>query len=203
GVAERADIVVDFSDLPESTTEVYLVNRWLQINGRAPEPGLLTMSSSPKLLKFIVRPETNVPDNSRVPANLLPLPEMNTPVVRTRNWHFDRTNGLWTVNGRLFDANRSDAQFKRGTAEIWRLSTSGGWSHPVHIHMEEMRILTYNRKPITDGPFYGRKDVFTLHNGDEMEIYVRFRDWLGRYPMHCHNTVHEDHAMMVRFDVVP
>lgn len=203
GVAERADIVVDFSDLPESTTEVYLVNRWLQVNGRAPEPGLMPLSASPKILKFVIRPETNVPDNSRVPSNLMPLPEMDTPVVRTRDWHFDRTNGMWTVNGRLFDADRSDAQVTQGTAEIWNIRTSGGWAHPIHVHMEEMRVLTYNGKPITEGPLFGRKDVFTLNNGDEMSLYVRFRDWLGRYPMHCHNTVHEDHAMMVRFDVVP
>jgi len=25
----------------------------------------------------------------------------------------------------------------------------------------------------------------------------------GRYPMHCHNVVHEDHAMMLRGDIVP
>jgi hypothetical protein len=24
----------------------------------------------------------------------------------------------------------------------------------------------------------------------------------GKYPMHCHNTVHEDHGMMVLFHVV-
>jgi FtsP/CotA-like multicopper oxidase with cupredoxin domain len=30
---------------------------------------------------------------------------------------------------------------------------------------------------------------------------MRFRDWLGRYAMHCHNVIHEDHSMMVRFDV--
>jgi FtsP/CotA-like multicopper oxidase with cupredoxin domain len=30
---------------------------------------------------------------------------------------------------------------------------------------------------------------------------MRFRDWLGRYVMHCHNVIHEDHAMMLRFDV--
>jgi FtsP/CotA-like multicopper oxidase with cupredoxin domain len=34
-------------------------------------------------------------------------------------------------------------------------------------------------------------------------LYIRFRDWTGRYVMHCHNTIHEDHAMMVRIDVVP
>jgi FtsP/CotA-like multicopper oxidase with cupredoxin domain len=32
-------------------------------------------------------------------------------------------------------------------------------------------------------------------------VYIRFRDFEGRYPIHCHNLVHEDHAMMLRFDV--
>jgi len=31
---------------------------------------------------------------------------------------------------------------------------------------------------------------------------VKFRDYTGPYVMHCHNVVHEDHAMMVRFDLV-
>jgi len=32
-------------------------------------------------------------------------------------------------------------------------------------------------------------------------VLLRFRDFLGKYPMHCHNTIHEDHAMMLRFDI--
>ena len=203
GVAERADIVVDFSQLPASTRELYLVNRLDQTDPRKPEDELLPWEEAIQLLKFIVKPATGVPDPSRVPEILRPLPDMDTPVVRTREWRFDRSNGMWTVNGRLFDHDRVDAVFRRGTAEIWRISTSGGWAHPVHMHVEEQRVLTYNRVPVTSGPLFARKDVFTLKPGDEMEIYVRFRDWLGRYPMHCHNTVHEDHAMMVRFDVVP
>ena len=30
-----------------------------------------------------------------------------------------------------------------------------------------------------------------------------FRDFTGKYVMHCHNVVHEDHAMMIRFDIEP
>jgi FtsP/CotA-like multicopper oxidase with cupredoxin domain len=30
---------------------------------------------------------------------------------------------------------------------------------------------------------------------------MRFRDMKGRYVMHCHNVLHEDHAMMIRFDL--
>ena len=32
---------------------------------------------------------------------------------------------------------------------------------------------------------------------------MRWDDFLGKYVMHCHNVVHEDHAMMIRWDIVP
>ena len=31
----------------------------------------------------------------------------------------------------------------------------------------------------------------------EATVYLRIRDFIGRFPLHCHNVVHEDHAMMV------
>jgi FtsP/CotA-like multicopper oxidase with cupredoxin domain len=71
------------------------------------------------------------------------------------------------------------------------------------MHMEEYRILTVNGQSVTGTALGGRKDVFPLYAGDEMTIYMKFRDWVGRYVMHCHNTVHEDHSMMLRWDVVP
>ena len=37
---------------------------------------------------------------------------------------------------------------------------------------------------------------------EEVRLFMRFRDMKGRYVMHCHNVVHEDHAMMVRWDIV-
>ena len=38
-------------------------------------------------------------------------------------------------------------------------------------------------------------------SGERGILYRKFRDFTGKYVMHCHNVVHEDHAMMVRFDV--
>ena len=201
GVAERADIVIDFSQLPASTTEIYLVNRAEQVNGRGPTGNRLPMSQAPKLLKLIIRPATGVVDNSRVPTTLRQLPEMNLPVARTRNWHFDRVNGMWTVNEKLFDENRCDALCKHGTAEIWNFSTAGGWAHPVHNHVEEPRTLTLNGKSVEGTTLQGRKDAHPLYPGDEISVYIKFRDWIGRYPMHCHNLTHEDHAMMFRWDM--
>jgi FtsP/CotA-like multicopper oxidase with cupredoxin domain len=31
---------------------------------------------------------------------------------------------------------------------------------------------------------------------------MRFRDYKGLYVMHCHNVVHEDHAMMMQWKIV-
>ena len=53
----------------------------------------------------------------------------------------------------------------------------------------------------------GRKDVFVLQPGDGIgtvtRVFLRFRDFEGKYVMHCHNLVHEDHAMMLRWDIAP
>ena len=73
--------------------------------------------------------------------------------------------------------------------------------HPVHIHFEEFRILSRNGVPVRPGDVeFSRKDVMQL--GDEqIEILIRFRDMVGGFPIHCHNTVHEDHQMMMIYDV--
>ena len=106
------------------------------------------------------------------------------------------------INGAVFDVNSPAFTVKRGAAEIWTLRGSWGWHHPIHIHLEEGRILSRNGQaplPIEQG----RKDIFVLGPNDEIKVFVRFRDFVGKYMMHCHNTVHEDHAMMLRFDIIP
>jgi FtsP/CotA-like multicopper oxidase with cupredoxin domain len=121
-------------------------------------------------------------------------------VKETRSWEFQRGNGAWQINGQFFtDKKRASPQL--GSAEIWILKNGGGgWSHPIHIHHEEFRILTRNglQPPIHE---VARKDVATLGPGEEVQIFRLFRDFVGRYPMHCHNVVHEDHAMMLRWDI--
>jgi len=47
----------------------------------------------------------------------------------------------------------------------------------------------------------GRKDVVRLEFGTTAELFFRFRDFRNDYPMHCHNTIHEDHAMMLLWQV--
>jgi FtsP/CotA-like multicopper oxidase with cupredoxin domain len=70
--------------------------------------------------------------------------------------------------------------------------------------MEEFQILSINS--VAPGPGdvnRARKDTVLLAPNAEVKVCMRFRDFMGKYVMHCHNVVHEDHAMMIRFDVVP
>src|SRR5713226_5469604 len=48
-----------------------------------------------------------------------------------------------------------------------------------------------------------RKDVTRLQFNETDVLFFRFRDFIGDYPLHCHNTVHEDHAMMLLWQVQP
>ena len=72
----------------------------------------------------------------------------------------------------------------------------------MHIHFEEFRILSRNGVAVKPGDIeFARKDVMQLRFNDEIELLIRFRDMKGGYPFHCHNTVHEDHQMMMLYDV--
>ena len=47
----------------------------------------------------------------------------------------------------------------------------------------------------------GRKDVYRLRPGGSVTITMQFRDWGGMFMEHCHNTVHEDNAMLLRWEI--
>lgn len=207
--AGRKDIVVDFSKYP-SGTKLFIVNRLIQTDGRGPEDvttntrgadGLLNKAGV-RIMRFDITSDPAEQDMSDVPSSLRELPPINlSEVVTTRRFEFDKENEIWTVNGKIFDVEMASAKPKLGTAEIWVLKGKGSWHHPVHIHLEEGRILLRNGRP-PQPEEAGRKDVYSLAPDDELHVFMRFRDFKGKYMMHCHNLTHEDHAMMVRFDVV-
>ena len=195
GVAERQDVIVDFSNNLVGD-KVYLLNRAEQTDGRGPTGNLLTPGDP--LVEFQVVASTD--DFSQIPSTLRPPPLSDFTGATTRFWEFNRGNGQWTVNGKIFRPEEIRAHVKRNTKEVWTLKNGGGgWSHPIHIHFEEFRTLSRNgRRP---QPFEDRKDIAVLGPGEEVTVGFHFRDFLGRYVMHCHNVVHEDHAMMIRFDL--
>jgi len=202
-VAERVDVIVDFSKA-KLGEKIYLQNRLEMTDGRAPTGKIIAPTN---LVEFRVVGDA-VTDDSRVPVTLLDLPSRNVPIAKNRTWKFDRSGGAWSVNGRFFDPDVFSAVIKQNAAEIWTFESGGGWVHPGHAHMEEVQIIDRDGKPPPAWEI-GRKDmvgvgdsVFGTDNSSKARIFIQFRDWLGNYPMHCHNTVHEDHGMMILYNVV-
>ncbi|MCP5029809.1 MAG: multicopper oxidase domain-containing protein, partial [Actinomycetia bacterium] len=89
--------------------------------------------------------------------------------------------------------------------EVWRIVNGGDWSHPIHIHFEEGIILRRGGKEPPEWEKWARKDMYRIgpqeDSGAIVEVALRFREFAGTYMEHCHNTQHEDHAMLMRWDL--
>jgi FtsP/CotA-like multicopper oxidase with cupredoxin domain len=113
--------------------------------------------------------------------------------------------GISTNGGLTLDADygRISAAPAFGSREVWHLvNDGGGWDHPIHIHFEEGQILERNGKASNvSAAESGRKDVYRLHPGGSLTITMQFRDWGGMFMEHCHNTTHEDNAMLLRWEI--
>jgi FtsP/CotA-like multicopper oxidase with cupredoxin domain len=211
GVAERMDIIIDFSKFKPGTT-LYFENRINQIDGRGPVANFgAPLSTVPPgkgnfILKFIVGSTLTFPDASTDPATkpkYYALPARPLPRV-TRTLQFERELDTWMVNGKAFPDAADVVHFRvrKNSAEQWNLANnSGGWMHPIHIHFEEFRLLSRNGVAVNSGFEFSRKDVLRVQHGELNSVFFRFRDFEGRYPLHCHNLLHEDHAMMMRWDI--
>jgi FtsP/CotA-like multicopper oxidase with cupredoxin domain len=202
GVAERGDIIVDFSKFAGKS--IYLENRLQQTDGRKPG-SVLNAGQGDLIIRFdVVLP--NVADNSQDPATITKfysLPSTATAPRVTRTFNFVRNNGQWMINGQLMDCNTTRFTVQKNSVEKWVLvNSSGGWQHPIHIHFEEHQILSRNGVATASNSVEkARKDVTRLQFNETVELYFRFRDFKGFYPLHCHNLVHEDHAMMLKWAI--
>ena len=242
GIAERYDIVIDFSRYTIGQT-VDLVNLQEHRDGKGPgqiltvSGALSGQSSDPAVgacLRFQVVRNPVVPDQSicpNTPITLIPNPDLSAiPVTRQRLFTFDDRasqnqndpvtsytgGGNWGIatdntggSSRRSGGSALKADFGRissapkfGTREIWTLQGGFNWDHPIHIHFEEGQILARNGS-LSNVPQAerGRKDVYRLRENGSVTITMQFRDWGGMFMEHCHNTMHEDNAMLLRWEI--
>lgn len=166
------------------------------------------------------------PDRSRVPQVLTEQIPLVEP-VRKRFIEWKRGDGdslaggacipdcegkesfpwVVSVNGETahsLNANRISNLIPRpGETEHWTISnSSGGWSHPIHLHFEEGVTFKRRGAKLSDTEDMVRKDVWRLGPNEEVTFQVSFGEYGGAYVTHCHNTVHEDFAMLARFDLL-
>jgi spore coat protein A len=217
GTAERYEVLIDFRRYPVGRT-VDLLNLSNKNN--------LDAADTDKIMRFRVVADSGPASTvTSIPTTLDrgPVPEAVrgaldvmslTPAmaVAKRELRFERDGDQWTVNGVTWEDveasgfTRLFANPRPFSVEQWTFrNESGGWFHPVHVHLIAGRIIGRN----TNGgrPFaweLGPKDVFYAGEGESVTALMQFNtrpDGEGKYMIHCHNLTHEDHDMMVQFSV--
>ncbi len=226
--AERYEVMVDFKDCRLGDT-VELRNSSNKNNVDYLHTG--------KVMQFRVTSDST---ESRWNSVRTPPAEELNPVMsktrassrRTRNIdleHDDETNEFM-INGMTWDdvqansynifADERGDPPRPGDCEVWRIENkSGGWYHPLHIHLVDFQILSRSGgagrvQPWEKGP----KDVVYVGEGEIVDVLVQYSvaptnypdgrstgpagataAQGGRYMIHCHNLAHEDHDMMLQF----
>ncbi|TKV60683.1 multicopper oxidase family protein [Nakamurella flava] len=216
GSAERYEVLIDFSGF-KAGTRIELRN--------ASNPNNRDYDNTGKVMAFDVVDDgfdPNDPTARTIPQSLNPGNDIMrlTPAssMKVRNIRVERSDSSqqWMLNGQTWDDVIKSgytsvlANPNVGDTEIWEIENkSGGWFHPVHIHLIDFRILSRNGKD----PFAyekGPKDVVYVGEGEKVRLIMKFGDITrpdhlaprtGKYMVHCHNLAHEDHDMMHQFSV--
>jgi bilirubin oxidase len=226
GVAERFDVVVDFTGLPVGTTR-YLINEGPDAPFGGGEVDTDFDAADPattgQVMKIVVVPLTST-DRSVPPGQLhlpsVPPPE-NPTVTRTLSLN-ELTSGFFPdapIAGMLGLINPDSTPTplpwmagvtetpRRGVPEIWELRNFTEDGHPIHLHQTQFRVL--DRRP-----FGGTGAPTTIGAPRAPEAWeTGFKDTVlalpgeitrvaarfdlaGRYVWHCHIMDHEDNEMM-------
>ncbi|PVH90521.1 Cupredoxin [Periconia macrospinosa] len=161
-----------------------------------------------RVLRFVVdkwiNDDTN---NGDLPQHLRNVPSIPKNATVEKEFSFTRRNDRgWLINGVGFSdiRNRILTRPVRGSEEIWTFTNGAlSGSHPVHIHLVEFQVIsrTGGRNYVEPYEAAGLKDVVWLAPGETVKVLARYAPWPGIYMFHCHNLIHEDHDMLVAFNV--
>ena len=231
GMAERYDVIIDFAAYAGKTIQlrntspkknVDYVNVDKVIEFRVGRTVTSTAGNMPYLDTTAARNvpadtySTAIPMSKALPAAQFPASNNVMDLRETdavnygqapRRLALERHNGQWTINGttwqQVIDSNYSQvvANPVHDATEIWELANdSGGWFHPLHIHLTDFKVLSRNGQAPAS---YEQtpKDVVYLGPNETVRVIMKFEAF-GRYMVHCHNLIHEDHDMMAQFAVV-
>ncbi len=227
GLAERADVIVDFSGLPVGT-EFYLINEAGDepFGGGAPERDFPASDpgTTGQVMKFVVVPLTST--DTSVPPYRLRFPAF-TPLgaaTNTRQVSLTEEDSrvlegigpkeaeLGTVDefGNPVNLSWDDPITENpalDSTEIWEMFNFTEDAHPIHIHEVQFQVVNRQRMGSTRARAperweTGYKDTVIAYPGEITRVKAKF-DLPGLYVWHCHIVEHEDNEMMRPYRVGP
>ena len=193
GTAERYEVLIDFRK--------YRTGQLIELRNLSNKNNI-DFANTNKIMRFQVVADSGsgAGSISSIPATLDDGGSVNaarggiatmslTPAMAKakRELKFFRANGQWTVNGVTWaDVEKSGFTKLFGNpqpfdVEQWTITNaSGGWFHPVHIHLIDAKIIARN----TNGgqPFAwekGPKDVFYAGENESITALMQFDTGAG------------------------
>jgi spore coat protein A len=225
-LAERADVIVDFTDVAPGT-ELYLINEGPDEPFGGGTPGTDFPPADPEttgqVMKLVVTPPTS--RDTSVPPEDLTLPAFTAlgDAVGTRRVSLNEDDShvlpgvgpreaeLGTVNpdGSAHPLDWHEPITENpalDSIEVWEMHNFTEDAHPIHIH--EVQFQVVDRQPF-DGearphePWEsGYKDMVIAYPGEITRVKALF-DTPGLFVWHCHILEHEDNEMMRPYRIGP
>jgi spore coat protein A, manganese oxidase len=226
GVAERFDVIIDFSG---AEGQSFILNN----DAKAPFPDGDDVVPE-NVMMFKVARRLSSRDTSSIPRSLAPVPLLDPrSSVATRDLVLTELDSAAPFENpiiALINAPWADPVTetpRAGSVELWRIINTTGDAHPIHIHLIQFQIL--DRQPFDTEQYPGRlvftgprvpapanerpafKDTIKALPGEVSRVIARFdlpsgtptrRGQKFRYVFHCHILEHEDNDMMRPYDVV-
>jgi FtsP/CotA-like multicopper oxidase with cupredoxin domain len=219
--AERADLIVDFSDVRVGS-ELYLINEGPDGAFRGPRGAAAAdPATTGQVMKFVVAPRRS-PDTSMSPAQLR-LPAAQPLGAAGRTWRISLNETISRQYQQALVSTMLGTVRPDGTPEplpwgaavtespgvnatqVWELTNFTGDAHPIHLHQVQFQVLDRRHANGVARPpepwETGRKDTVLVYPGETTRVAARF-DLPGRYVLHCHILDHEDNEMMRPIQVV-
>jgi FtsP/CotA-like multicopper oxidase with cupredoxin domain len=220
GPAERADVIVDFTNVPQEGSYI-LWNLGPDEPFGGPGGPVADPNSTGQVMQFRVGPASSA--DTTTPPMYLQLPAI-TPLVPTvtdadGNVVLDCTGEVFGPTAALLGTVNAEGEGVPklwsdpitenpavGATEVWEIYNHTMDAHPIHIHLVQFQVV--NRESFGPDPARlpepwetGFKDTVIAYPGEITRVKMRF-DIAGRYVWHCHIVEHEDNEMMRPYDVV-
>jgi len=224
--AERADVIVDFTNLAVGT-EIYLINEGPDEPFGGGVPGTDFPAADPattgQVMKLVVVPLESK-DRSKDPAKLnlpafKPLGNASNTRQVSLNEEISTFPGfdgpiaakLGTLDAAGNPVPKSwDDPITEDPAidaiEVWEMYNFTVDAHPIHIH--EVQFQVVDRQPFGGAVLppesweAGYKDTVIAYPGQITRVKAKF-DLAGLYVWHCHILEHEDNEMMRPYFIGP
>ncbi len=111
------------------------------------------------------------------------------------------TGGSFAINGRAYREADEPRKLKLNEIDKWELSSERG-GHVFHIHVNPFQIIRTG----PNGPERVWKDSIVVPGSTGASVplvmYTQYRNFTGKFVIHCHLLDHEDDGMMQQVEVV-